>query len=176
MFVMSTSINLMAAETILLSDGRQVMLNDDFTWHYIVQKEDNVDNHTPVIASPVVTTASTTAFDLGDSKPILQLHDAGVDVVLGAAEYKNGALIFPTAITNQSTQSIILVMIDLSIYDLDGNLLKQQSTEAWLAIKRLADTYLRPKQATQGREITVTVPKFDQYQIKAEITEVKTRS
>ncbi|MGR5169189.1 DUF3157 family protein [Vibrio astriarenae] len=179
----SASFGVFAAQTVTLEDGRQIMLKDDFTWHYVepevsqAEEVREVEATTPAVtAAPVVTLPSTSAFTIGDSKPTLQVSNAGIDLILGPASYQKGAVTFPTAVTNQSTQSVILVTVEITLYDTAGNQVGKQSADAWLAIKRLADTYLRPKQATQGRELTIAAPELEQYQIHAEITEVKTRS
>ncbi|WP_394245506.1 DUF3157 family protein [Vibrio astriarenae] len=177
--LLSTSV--FAAQTVTLEDGRQAQLNDDFTWQYVVAateakalEEKSADVVVPLV--PALNQPNATTFTIGDSKPTLQLSDSGIDLILGTANYANGAVTFPTAITNQSSQAVILVTVEIVLYDMNGNELGKQSADAWLAIKRLADTYLRPKQATQGRDLSIKVPELEQYQIQAKITEVKTRS
>lgn len=194
-----------AAEVMKLADGREVKLNDDFTWEYVVKKatpkatETTLEKVEAVEAAAVV--ASTTAAEavatppptteiatipvvnkkvgttvvVNAKKPTMQLSDSGVDVLIGSASYENGELIFPTSITNQSSQSVIQVEVEVQVFDMTGKPLAKQSVTVWQSIKRMADTYLRPQQAEQGKAIKLAVPQSQQYQFSAEVLEVKTR-
>lgn len=194
-----------AAEIVKLADGREVKLNDDFTWEYVVKKatpkatETTLEKVEAVEAAAVV--ASTTAVEavatptpttematipvvnkkvgttvvVNTKKPTMQLSDSGVNVLIGSASYENGELIFPTSITNQSSQSVIQVEVEVQVFDMTGKPLAKQSVTVWQSIKRMADTYLRPQQAEQGKAIKLAVPQSQQYQFSAEVLEVKTR-
>ena len=194
-----------AAEVVKLADGREVKLNDDFTWEYVVKKatpkatETTLEKVEAVEAAAVV--ASTTAVEavatpppttematipvvnkkvgttvvVNTKKPTMQLSDSGVDVLIGSARYEDGELIFPTSITNQSSQSVIQVEVEVQVFDMTGKPLAKQSVTVWQSIKRMADTYLRPQQAEQGKAIKLAVPQSQQYQFSAEVLEVKTR-
>ncbi len=194
-----------AAEVVKLADGREVKLNDDFTWEYAVKKttpkaaETTLEKAEAVEAAAVV--ASTTAVAavaapdttaeiatipvvnkkvgttviVNAKKPTMQLSDSGVDVLIGSASYEDGELIFPTSITNQSSQSVIQVEVEVLVFDMSGKQLTKENVTVWQSIKRLADTYLRPQQAEQGKVIKLAVPQSQQYQFSAEVLEVKTR-
>ncbi|HGY9596145.1 TPA: DUF3157 family protein [Vibrio campbellii] len=194
-----------AAEVVKLADGREVKLNDDFTWEYVVKQatpkatETTLEKVEAVEAAAVV--ASTTAVEavvtptptteiatipvvnkkvgttvvVNAKKPTMQLSDSGVDVLIGSASYENGELIFPTSITNQSSQSVIQVEVEVQVFDMAGKQLAKENITVWQSIKRMADTYLRPQQAEQGKAIKLAVPQSQQYQFSAEVLEVKTR-
>ncbi|HDM8234992.1 TPA: DUF3157 family protein [Vibrio campbellii] len=194
-----------AAEVVKLADGREVKLNDDFTWEYVVKKatpkatKTTLEKVEAVEAAAVV--ASTTAVEavatptpttematipvvnkkvgttvvVNAKKPTMQLSDSGVDVLIGSASYENGELIFPTSITNQSSQSVIQVEVEVQVFDMAGKQLAKENITVWQSIKRMADTYLRPQQAEQGKAIKLAVPQSQQYQFSAEVLEVKTR-
>ncbi|WP_440886253.1 DUF3157 family protein [Vibrio campbellii] len=194
-----------AAEVVKLADGREVKLNDDFTWEYVVKKatpkatETTLEKVEAVEAAAVV--ASTTAVEavatptpttematipvvnkkvgttvvVNTKKPTMQLSDSGVDVLIGSARYEDGELIFPTSITNQSSQSVIQVEVEIQVFDMAGKQLAKENITVWQSIKRMADTYLRPQQAEQGKAIKLAVPQSQQYQFSAEVLEVKTR-
>ncbi|MET2849782.1 DUF3157 family protein [Vibrio owensii] len=200
-----------AAEVVKLADGREVKLNDDFTWEYVVKKatpkatETTLEKAEAVEAAAVV--ASTTAVEavatsapatsapattematipvvnkkvgttvvVNAKKPTMQLSDSGVDVLIGSASYEDGELIFPTSITNQSSQSVIQVEVEVQVFDMTGKQLAKENITVWQSIKRMADTYLRPQQAEQGKAIKLAVPQSQQYQFSAEVLEVKTR-
>ena len=194
-----------AAEVVKLADGREVKLNDDFTWEYVVKKatpkatETTLEKVEAVEAAAVV--ASTTAVEavatptptteiatipvvnkkvgttvvVNAKKPTMQLSDSGVDVLIGSARYEDGELIFPTSLTNQSSQSVIQVEVEVQVFDMAGKQLAKENITVWQSIKRMADTYLRPQQAEQGKAIKLAVPQSQQYQFSAEVLEVKTR-
>ncbi|MGR5138577.1 DUF3157 family protein [Vibrio jasicida] len=194
-----------AADVVKLADGREVKLNDDFTWEYVVNKtapkaaETTLEKVEAVEAAAVV--ASTTAVAtvaapdttaeiatipvvnkkvgttvvVNAKKPTMQLSDSGVDVLIGSASYEDGELIFPTSITNQSSQSVIQVEVEVQVFDMAGKQLAKENITVWQSIKRMADTYLRPQQAEQGKTIKLAVPLSQQYQFSAEVLEVKTR-
>lgn len=192
------STSTLAAQIVTLEDGRQVRLNDDFTWQYMV-KDTAPTDATPMAAAAIATSASvaeaTPAANLvtakaipladrhvgtlvtpGADKPTLQLSDSGVNVLLGAAQYQDGQLVIPTSITNQQiSQSVILINLELVIADANGQVLTTETLPVWQSIKRMADTYLRPRQSADGRLIKLKVPQAEQYQISAKIVEVTTR-
>ncbi|WP_061036158.1 MULTISPECIES: DUF3157 family protein [Vibrio] len=194
-----------AAEVVKLADGREIKLNDDFTWEYVVNKTapkatettlENVeaveaaavvasttavatvaapDTTTEIATIPVVNKKVGTTVVVNAKKPTMQLSDSGVDVLIGSASYEDGELIFPTSITNQSSQSVIQVEVEVQVFDMAGKQLAKENITVWQSIKRMADTYLRPQQAEQGKTIKLAVPQSQQYQFSAEVLEVKTR-
>ena len=174
-----------ADQMVTLQDGKQVLLKDDFTWQYVAQKQAEEVATTseiavpvaavPVVAVPVTKNTRGTTIVVNSKKPSLQLSQSGVDVVLGASRYEDGELIIPTAITNQGTQAVILVSLNISVFTAEGELLAEEEVEVWKSIKRMADTYLRPKTGEEGKLIKLDLEQHPEYQIKAEITEVLAR-
>ncbi|EKO3519473.1 DUF3157 family protein [Vibrio fluvialis] len=176
----------LAGEIVTLQDGRDVQLNDDFTWQYVQPVETSnsmsvapakpaIVAAAPVLAAPLVKAQRGSMIELGSTKPTLQLSNSGVDIVLGSARYRDGQLILPTAITNQSTQSVINIVLQVEILDEQGNLLTTQTTNIWQSIKRMADTYLRPQASVAGKAIEVKVDEAPRYQIRASVTQVESR-
>ncbi|MEZ9464780.1 DUF3157 family protein [Vibrio splendidus] len=176
-----------ADQMVTLPDGKQVLLKDDFTWQYMAENKTEETTTTEitsavatapvaaVVAVPVATSTRGTTIVVNSKKPSLQLSQSGVDVVLGASRYEGGELIIPTAITNQGTQAVILVSLNISVFTAEGELLAQQEVAVWKSIKRMADTYLRPKTAEEGKLIELDLAEHPEYQIKAEIIEVVAR-
>ena len=174
-----------ADQMVTLQDGKQVLLKDDFTWQYVAQKQAEEVATTseiavpvaavPVVAVPVTKNTRGTTIVVNSKKPSLQLSQSGVDVVLGASRYEGGELIIPTAITNQGTQAVILVSLNISVFTAEGTLLAEEEIAVWKSIKRMADTYLRPKTGEEGKLIKIDLEQHPEYQIKAEITEVLAR-
>ncbi|WEK78644.1 DUF3157 family protein [Vibrio alginolyticus] len=169
-----------AAEVITLADGREVKLNDDFTWEYVMKKPAQQATETQTTASvvetiAVITKTVGTTVVVNAKKPTMQLSDSGVDVLIGSASYQSGELVLPTSITNQSSQSVIQVEVEVQVFDMSGQQLAKENVTVWQSIKRMADTYLRPQQAEQGKSIKLAVPQSQQYQFSAKVLEVKTR-
>ena len=195
LFISQTAL---ASQILTLEDGRQVQLEDDFTWHYVVESLEaqssvpqpsavessatpkmlNSSNASPtaIPVIPVVDHAVNSIITIGEPKPTLQLSDSGISVLLDAAQYDDGALIIPTAITNQqASESVIQVKVAITVEDMQGQLLAQETISVWQSIKRMAETYLRPKQAAEGRTISIAIPAARQYRISAEIVSVSSR-
>ena len=171
-----------AGQMVTLQDGKQILLKDDFTWQYVAQKQTATTSEivvpvvaAPVVAVPIATNVRGTTIIVDSKKPSLQLSQSGVDVVLGASRYEDGELIIPTAITNQGTQAVILVSLKLGVYSPSGELLEEKTVAIWKSIKRMADTYLRPKTDAEGTSLNLAVDQYPEYQIKAEIVEVLAR-
>lgn len=171
-----------AAQTVTLNDGRQVQLNDDFTWQYVVETQTTEATATssaipvkPVATIPVINRQVGSVITLGSQKPVMQLSDSGVDLLLGAAQYQSEQLVIETSLTNQSTQSVVSVEVELELMDMSGAVVATETVSVWTSIKRLADTYLRPQQAVAGKTIKIDVKRADQYQINAKIIKVETR-
>lgn len=166
--------NAAASQVIELEDGRKVQLNDDFTWQY-VQPENTPQETALAVAAPIISSQRGTTLVLESGKPSLQLSDSGVDIVIGAASYQNGKVVLPTAITNQSSLSVINVQLKIELLDSQGKKLAEQETTVWQSIKRLAETYLRPKTAAEGKVIEIEVPKAESYQLIATVSNLETR-
>jgi hypothetical protein len=169
-----------ANQMVTLQDGKRILLKDDFTWQYVTQKQTQEimtasETTASVTAVPVTTNVRGTTIIIDSEKPSLQLSQSGVDVVLGASQYEDGELIIPTALTNQGTQAVILVSLKLGVYSPNGNLLEEKTVAVWKSIKRMADTYLRPKTDAEGASIKLAIDKYPEYQIKVEVVEVLTR-
>lgn len=192
-----------AAQIVTLDDGRQVELSDDFTWQYVQantqpepltgpasakpQSKDRTsadsDNTVsagmmtpaPVIAPPLVPRQRGTIVEVGSTKPTLQLSQSGVDIVLGSARYEDGYLIIPTAITNQSLQSVISIELNVELMDQQGNVVRQDSATIWQSIKRMAETYLRPQTSVAGKDVRLQTDQAERYQIRVSVANLHTR-
>jgi len=162
-----------ADQTITLEDGKQVVLKDDFTWEYVPHSD--TPSEEGFLSIPVANATKGTTIVIGDNKPSLQLSKSGVDILIGAGEYENGELTLPVSITNQSTQPVVLVTLNVAIYSPTGELLYEESTHAWQSIKRLAETYLRPQTSAKGKPLSMSVEQHPQYQISVEVSDISTR-
>ncbi|MGD8173458.1 DUF3157 family protein [Vibrio sp. TRT 21S02] len=167
----------LASQIVTLADGRQVQLNDDFTWQYIHAASASSGKETSQVAAipPVSIITNTTLVTVGSERNTMQLSDSGVDVLLGAARYEDGELHIPTSLTNQSSSSVIFVAVEVTLMSADGYPLATETVPVWKSIKRMADTYLRPQQSKQGQVIKLPVKNAEQFKLSARIIEVITR-
>lgn len=166
------SSNGFASEIATLENGQKAQLNDDFTWEYLVPQNEKT---THVTAIPLTTKKMATTFKVGDDKNILQLSNSSVDILLQSASYQSGTLTIPTSITNQGSQSIILIELEVEILDPQGLPLVKTQVSIWKSIKRLADTYLRPQSSQQGQDIELELPQHADYQINVKVINVESR-
>ena len=174
-----------ASEIVTLQDGRQITLHNDFTWQYVDTSKPQpatdssagqVDiEHIPVITKPATANMTSGVVTLNSDKSTMQLSDSGLEILIGKASYAEGQLHLPTSLTNQGHQAVILATIEVVIMDMSGHQLQQQQVDIWQSIKRLPETYLRPKQAKQGKTIVLNVPEAQQYQLSAQIVNITTR-
>ncbi|GHY72267.1 hypothetical protein VCSRO25_3106 [Vibrio cholerae] len=174
------SLSTWAGETVQLKDGRYIQLNDDFTWQYVPQETQPQQTSelaplvlaAPVIAKPKLSGVTIT---VGDHRPVLQLSDSGVDVVLSAPRYEHGKLKLSSAITNQSSQSVIAVRLAIRVQDAQGVWSEEQEVTIWQSIKRMAETYLRPRTSVEGKPLELHLAEQSQYTLHATIKQIETR-
>lgn len=170
----------MAEQRVRLDDGREVILNDNFTWQYInnassAQAKSTALDKTQPATIPLIEKKVASLITLDSKRPSMQLSNSGVEVLLGSPSYAEGKLIIPTSITNQSLNSVILIEAEVEISTPDKQTLVKKSITIWQSIKRMPDTYLRPEQVEQGRSIELKVDKQEQYFVSANITNLVTR-
>ena len=170
------SLSTWAGETVQLKDGRYIQLNDDFTWQYVPQQQTS-ELTPPVLAAPVIAKPrlSGVAITVGDHNPVLQLSDSGVDVVLSAPRYEHGKLKLSIAITNQSSQSVIAVRLAIRVQDAQGVWSEEQEVTIWQSIKRMSETYLRPRTSVEGKPLELNLAEQSQYTLHATIKQIETR-
>ncbi|EGS73339.1 DUF3157 family protein [Vibrio cholerae] len=174
------SLSTWASETVQLKDGRYIQLNDDFTWQYVPQEtqpQQTSELAPLVLAAPVIAqpTLSGVTITVGDHRPVLQLSDSGVDVVLSAPRYEHGQLKLNSAITNQSSQSVIAVRLAIRVQDAQGVWSEEQEVTIWQSIKRMAETYLRPRTSVEGKPLEFNLAEQSQYTLHATIKQIETR-
>ncbi|MBU2897626.1 DUF3157 family protein [Vibrio hepatarius] len=180
LFALLAASTAIADQTVTLDDGRQVILNDDFTWQYMAnttsaQTEIKATEKTQLASIPLIGKTVGSMVRLDSMRPTMQLSDSGIDVLLGVPSYDNQTLIIPTSITNQSLNSVILVEAEIEVSTASKKVLSKKHIKIWQSIKRMPDTYLRPQQVEQGKNIELDVIKQDQYFVTARITSLITR-
>ncbi|WP_158260053.1 DUF3157 family protein [Zobellella endophytica] len=161
-----------AEQRVTLPDGRQAVLHDDFTWRYLNDVPSGAATPVPVAPASVVVEPASVRVEPGRDKPVLQLSKGGVELLLQPARYQDGRLVIPTRLGNHGSQSVISVVVALTLSDEQGRPLGKEQIRVLTAIKRLPDTYFRPGSRRQGQDIALAVPRADAYRLSADITEV----
>ncbi|SJL84823.1 DUF3157 family protein [Vibrio palustris] len=166
-----------AAQIVTLPDGRQVQLKRDFTWQYVTSdNSQNTDAPTRLSASPVIKHKMVhTTIDTSSNMPLLELTRSDIDVVLGSPTYQDGTLTIPTALTNQSQQSVIKVTLKWRILDKQAKSVQSGTQVIWQSIKRMGSTYLRPASSHAGKPLNIDVAADQYHSIQAEISDIELR-
>ncbi|HHQ4532146.1 TPA: DUF3157 family protein [Aeromonas veronii] len=150
---------------VTLPDGRQVQLNDDFTWEYLVVKP----------AEPVQGVAAPVLTDQAKANPELlaQMARDGVVVKLDKIEGSD-PLVLTFMVSNTGTRNVVGVRGMVTLFSADGVQLSRQEARFWVAENRLPETYLRKGQArpSLGLEIPRPAGLTGQPLVRVEIDEV----
>lgn len=125
-------------------------------------------------ASPAAK-AMGTPFKVDQNQEVVRVNQSGVTVVVGSPQWEDGELVFPTEIINNGLQPTIEVDLMVEIYDDNGQMLLREEFPVWRSIKRMASTYLRPGNSEDGTAIRAKLMRADQYQIRAQISDISTR-
>ena len=162
---------------VTLPDGRQVQLNDDFTWEYLVVKPaepvqgvaaDGKAGAVVAVAAPVLT-------DQAKANPELlaQMARDGVVVKLDKIEGSD-PLVLTFMVSNTGTRNVVGVRGMVTLFSADGVQLSRQEARFWVAENRLPETYLRKGQArpSLGLEIPRPAGLTGQPLVRVEIDEV----
>ena len=162
---------------VTLPDGRQVQLNDDFTWEYLVVKpaESVQGVAADGKAGAVVTVAAPVLTDQAKANPELlaQMARDGVVVKLDKIEGSD-PLVLTFMVSNTGTRNVVGVRGMVTLFSADGVQLSRQEARFWVAENRLPETYLRKGQARPSLALEIPRPAglTSQPLVRVEIDEV----
>lgn len=128
----------------------------------------------PATASGVI--ASSTNGDLvapDTGRLVGEYQRSGVVMVAQSASYQDGRLTIPVLLRNEGTDSVILVEVATILRNDKGEVLKRDNHVVWTSIKRMPETYFRPGTEREGKILTFSVPKQEQYFLETDITTVE---
>ncbi|ARW83270.1 DUF3157 family protein [Aeromonas salmonicida] len=126
---------------VTLPDGRQVQLNDDFTWEYLLIKPTaSGERATGAVAVPVLTEQAMTNPDL-----LAQAVKDGIGVKLDKAEGSD-PLLLQFTVSNTGTRSVVRVRGTVTLFSEQGAQLARQEARFWVGENRLPESYLRKGQ------------------------------
>jgi len=175
-----------------LENGAEVMLNDDFTWQYVIlEKTKNTDaelttnaydvNKNAVTAStPAIKTAAPklTATAIKRSELMATNVSEGVRVTYKKAVWDDDKLGLTFELQNSSSFNAVMVKADITWFNDQGVKIKSQQVTPWQAQYRSPETYLRKGQTRMSRTIWIEGIKVAQWQkqlIQVKVVDVETR-
>ncbi|MFT7682883.1 MAG: hypothetical protein ACI935_002367 [Moritella dasanensis] len=175
---------------IVLEDGTEVVLNDDFTWQYVLLNVPIADANTATNTDSNTKTASLSPQAVPEIVP--QLTPAamantalmttnvsqGVRVTFKSASWDDAELGLNFDITNNSPLTVLKVTIAATFFDDSGNKMTTSEFDVWQAQNRLPETYLRKGQQRVSRTFKLDDIKASQWQkqfISFTIIAVETR-
>ncbi|MCH7375727.1 DUF3157 family protein [Aeromonas sp. MR19] len=126
---------------VTLPDGRQVQLNDDFTWEYLLIKPTaSAEVVTGAVAVPVLTEQAMTNPDL-----LAQAVKDGISVKLDKIEGSD-PLSLQFLVSNTGSRSVVRVRGSVTLFSEQGAQLVKQEARFWVGENRLPESYLRKGQ------------------------------
>lgn len=126
---------------VTLPDGRQVQLNDDFTWEYLLIKPTaSGEVVTGAVAVPVLTEQAMTNPDL-----LAQAVKDGISVKLDKIEGSD-PLSLQFMVSNTGSRSVVRVRGSVTLFSEQGAQLVKQEARFWVGENRLPESYLRKGQ------------------------------
>lgn len=193
---------------ITLENGANVRLKDDFTWEYIITETVSAPTtiNAPAIATKVadtsvanisataaqqtntvtpteaasVTDSTTrlTASAMAQPELLASTTKEGIKITLADTKWKGDKLGLVFDFDSTSNEHVTIVEVEVSFYDDNGALLKTEKLEAWEAIFRMPETYLRKGQHRQSPVLWVEGVNQQQWQkqlISLKIVEIESR-
>ncbi|MCL1115432.1 DUF3157 family protein [Shewanella basaltis] len=193
---------------ITLENGANVRLKDDFTWEYIITETVSAPTtiNAPAIATKVAdtsvanisataaqqtntvtpteaasatdSTTRLTASAMAQPELLASTTKEGIKITLADTKWKGDKLGLVFDFDSTSNEHVTIVEVEVSFYDDNGALLKTEKLEAWEAIFRMPETYLRKGQHRQSPVLWVEGVNQQQWQkqlISLKIVEIESR-
>ncbi|MBE2169460.1 MULTISPECIES: DUF3157 family protein [unclassified Cobetia] len=141
-------------------------------------------------ASPSVSAASASASNaapdsasrlnssaLANPRLLSEGHRDGLVARLSSVSEEDDEALLQFSLDNTAGQSVIGVQARLRLYADDGHLLATREVPLWVGEYRLPQTYLRPGQTRDSREVRVSLPEgeWSRQLVRVEVTEVEFR-
>ncbi|GGP62215.1 hypothetical protein GCM10009347_30450 [Shewanella algicola] len=198
----------MAADVavITLENGANVRLKDDFTWEYIITETvaqpaiiqapavatEVVDASMPNLSATQQTSAVTTAVATTAANTTTRLTATamaqpgllgstakdGIKITLAGTQWKDNELGLIFDFDSSSDEHVTVVNVEASFFNDQGGLIKTETLEAWEAIFRMPETYLRKGQHRKSPVLWVEGINQQQWQqqlISLKIVEIESR-
>lgn len=114
---------------------------------------------------------------LANPRLLSEGHRDGLVARLSSVSEEDDEALLQFSLDNTAGQSIIGVQARLRLYADDGHLLATREVPLWVGEYRLPQTYLRPGQTRDSREVRVSLPEgeWSRQLVRVEVTEVEFR-
>lgn len=164
--LLALSLPALAATQLTLPDGREVVLEDDFTWHYLL---------TTPAQSGVAPRLSQQA--MAEPALLSQSTAQGVTVALTDRIQEGDRMRLELQVHNQQAGSVVQVEGQVVFYSEQGEQLQTLPLRLWQSIYQMPDTYLRQGDKKPFTTDWLTLPPGQTRPLlQLQITEVKRRS
>jgi hypothetical protein len=136
--------------------------------------------NTPAVTTTTSTLATTrlTAAALAQPELLGTTAKDGIKITLADTKWKGDKLGLVFDFDSTSNEHVTVVEVEVSFYNDQGQLIKQEKLEAWEAIFRMPETYLRNGQHRQSDTIWVegvNKQKWQKQLISLKIIEIESR-
>lgn len=114
---------------------------------------------------------------LANPRLLSEGHRDGLVARLSSVSEEDDEALLQFSLDNTAGQSVIGVQARLRLYADDGQLLATREVPLWVGEYRLPQTYLRPGQTRDSREVRVSLPEgeWSRQLVRVEVTEVEFR-
>ncbi|WP_404325631.1 DUF3157 family protein [Cobetia sp. UIB-001] len=114
---------------------------------------------------------------LANPRLLSEGHRDGLVARLSLVSEEDDEALLQFSLDNTAGQSVIGVQARLRLYADDGHLLATREVPLWVGEYRLPQTYLRPGQTRDSREVRVSLPEgeWSRQLVRVEVTEVEFR-
>ena len=114
---------------------------------------------------------------LANPRLLSEGHRDGLVARLSSVSEEDDEALLQFSLDNTAGQSVIGVQARLRLYADDGHLLATREVPLWVGEYRLPQTYLRPGQTRDSREVRVSLPEgeWSRQLVRVEVTEVEFR-
>ncbi|WP_017221321.1 DUF3157 family protein [Moritella dasanensis] len=163
---------------IVLEDGTEVVLNDDFTWQYVLLNQPKTDANTATKTKTASLAPQLTPAAMANTALMTTHVSQGVRVTFKSASWDDSELGLNFDITNNSPLTVLKVTIAATLFDDSGNKMTTSEFDVWQAQNRLPETYLRKGQQRVSRTFKLDDINASQWQkqfISFTIIAVETR-
>ena len=163
---------------VVLEDGTEVVLNDDFTWQYVLLNQPKADANTDTETKTASLTPQLTPAAMANTVLMTTNVSQSVRVTFKSASWDDTELGLDFDIENTSPLTVLKVTIAATLFDDSGNKITTSEFDVWQAKNRLPETYLRKGQQRVSRTFKLDDIKASQWQkqfISLTIIAVETR-
>lgn len=137
---------------VTLPDGRQVQLNDDFTWEYLLLRPADGSAVQGTVAVPVLTDQA-----MSNPELLAQAVKDGIGVKLAKVEGSD-PLQLQFMVSNTGTRNVVRVRGSVTLFSEQGAQLVKQEARFWVGENRLPESYLRKGQQRPSMVLEVPRP------------------